>query len=196
MNIRTILFFILLWSMAEINGQLYVTGGSNLSRIYIMDSGWQPYNYGLGYNLGVAYTYELNKTFSSRFGVGFIHRKVNPATSTSLYTETFSSKLVTEDQNMLAIPIDIRVNTCKGVSFITGFDFNFFLNDIDSEYEKVLDPNLKFGLSYGLKRFVIDAGYTFSIRPFREQDSLAEGLVGNRYKNESFFINIAYRLFN
>ncbi len=192
MNIRAILVFVLLLCLTGANGQLYITGGSNLSRIYMMDKARGPhaYNYGFGYNLGVAYTYELNETFSSRLGAGFTYRKVDPIYSIIEYPETYPGKLVIEDQSIFCIPIDIRVNTCYGVKLITGFDFNFFLNNIDSEYERVLDPNLKFGLSYGLKRFVVDAGYTFSIRPFREQDS------GNRYKNQSFFINIAYPLFN
>ena len=64
----------------------------------------------------------------------------------------------------------------------------FLLTSNNSKSESFLDPNLKLGLSYEVKRMVFETGYNFSLLPYSEYNYI-------KYKNQSFYFNIGFQIF-
>ena len=189
--VRIVIILILASTSLLVKAQWYTSIGTNYSQIYLTPSIYhdhKTFNYGLGISIGTIYNHQFNRTLNTIIGAKYLLRNVKPIYDVSHYTEIYSGSLVIDNQHMLSIPISLRVQTWKNIDVITGWDFDIFLNTIDSKMDNRIDPNLNFGISYTLKKWMIDAGYKFSVTPYREND-------GFNYKNRSFYLNLNYNLF-
>ena len=202
LHLYSLIFLNSLLISPGIKSQLYVTAGSNLSQVYLtpsMHDYQTTYDYAFGYSFGVLYNHQFNEMLSSTIGTSFIWRNVDPIYSTWFYNELYTSELTSNSQNILCVPISFQVKTCKNIHFLTGFDFNMFLNEIDTRYENRIDPHLKFGTAFKQKKWSVDAGYTFSITPYRKNEGYEYDKIqgsGYYYKSRCFYINFNYLVFS
>ena len=182
---------LILLVITNLNGQVYVTAGANVSRINLIEYNRNAYDYGLGYDIGATYFHQINNRFTASTGMLFTHRRVKPIYDVNFYRETYQSSLVINNQNLVGIPLDLRTKAYKPFSIITGVNFNVFLNEIQKKKEKRIDTNLKLGIAYEINKVIIDAGYTFSMYPYR----LNTDIFNYRYGNQSFFVKVNYQIF-
>ncbi len=180
---------ILLLLAVKAQGQVYINIGTNLTNIETSHIGRDHNIYGTGYSLGLNYKYDISNTFSIKTGGVFVSRK-----DIRLDARQYEDYFFKEDdwlkitQNIVCVPIDLRTRFFNKFNFISGIDLNYFLKNSNTKFKNAFDPNFKVGLSYDKDKWLIDIGYTQSIKPYASESIFD-------FKNKAFFLAFNYRIF-